>query len=168
MTKKTLHNKLNKQTKEELLGLIIEMQEKFSKVDDYLQSKYSENILSVVKKYKKQITNAIYIDTNNYGKSDFTPAYEAIENFKKLIHKPKELVEILLHFIQCGIQLINDFGDYDEGFYEDMEEYFKEAIELAKSNNLLSQYESQCLELIKKSENTGYGFNEALSDLYEG
>ena len=62
MTKKTLHNKLNKQTKEELLGLIIEMQEKFSQVDDYLQSKFSKNTPLVVEKYKKQITKAIYID----------------------------------------------------------------------------------------------------------
>ena len=49
-----------------------------------------------------------------------------------------------------------------------MEEYFKEAVKLAKSNNLLSQYKNLFLKLIKESENTGYGFNEALSDLYEG
>ncbi len=165
MKKANIKSKLSNLTTKELIEIIEEMQQKFDVVDDFLQAKFSKENTDLLKKYKKKISKGFEPD-DLAGDFDIESAYEAIESFRKLKTKPEELAEILFHFINEGIQFYDDYGDIDDDILEDMLDYYKETLIMLKENNLLESFKIQCLDLVKRSKNSGYGFGDDINDLY--
>lgn len=59
-------------------------------------------------------------------------AKKAIRDFKKISGKPLYIIDIMLHYVDQGVNFTEQYGDIGEPFYNSMEKMFEEAIKLAE------------------------------------
>ena len=55
-------------------------------------------------------------------------AKKAISDFKKLSDSPLNNADIMLHYVENGVQFTDAYGDIDERFYTSMENMFDDAV----------------------------------------
>ena len=72
----------------------------------------------------------------------------------------------MLHFVECGGELTNTYGDIDENFYTSVENTYEKALEIIVNNGLLEKFKSRALKIVNDTENIGWGFHDYLGDLY--
>ncbi len=156
--------KLDNLNVQQLIGLIEEMQAKFDVVDDFLQVKFAKDYTDLLQKYKHTISMAWGLD----GEFQFEPAhaYEAVEKFRKLNPSLVNMAEILLHFVTEALGFINDCGDIGAETYNDLYEFFEEALQILKKEGLLQNFKPQLVKIVNDCENIGYGFCDDMSDLF--
>lgn len=159
--KKALAEKSEKELMEEIANLF----KKFPQVKEYytlvLSAAGEEYVLE---KYKKIITNEFF-PKRGYGKARLSVAKKAISDFKKISRKPHFIVDIMLHYVDQGVNFTDQYGDIDEPFYNSMERMFEEALKLAKKNNLLPFFKENCEEIINEACE-GWGFKDGLTEIY--
>ena len=73
---------------------------------------------------------------------------------------------MLLYYVECGVELTNEFGDIDENFYTSIENAYGTSLELMSKKGILSKYKDRALEIVNETENIGWGFHDYLGDVY--
>ena len=68
-------------------------------------------------KYKEIITNEFF-PKRGYGKARLSVAKKAINDFKKISDKFSLIVEIMLHYVEQGVDFTDQYGDIDSPFYD--------------------------------------------------
>jgi len=157
-------SELKKQDKETLIKHISELYKKFKPVKEYFDFYVNPDEEKVLEKYKEKVTEGFFPKRGYIIKLSISR--KAINDFKKLGTSKESLADLLLHFVECGVELTNTFGDMDENFYTSIENTFEKALFIIDTNELLEKFKLRALKIVKDSEDTGWGFNEYLSDLY--
>jgi hypothetical protein len=160
-----LKKALSEKSEKELMEEIINLFKKFPQVKEYYTLALSaEGDEHVLEKYKEKITHEFF-PKRGYGKARLSVAKRAISDFKKISGKPHFIVDIMLHYVDQGVNFTGQYGDIDEPFYNSMEKMFEEALKLAEKNNLLSSFQKICEEIINGACE-GWGFQDGLADTY--
>ena len=73
---------------------------------------------------------------------------------------------MLLHFVECGVELTNTYGDINENFYTSVENTYDKALQIIDKNGLLEKFKARALKIIIDTENIGWGFHDYLEELY--
>ena len=159
--KKALSEKSEKELVEEIANLF----KKFSQVKEYYTLAFStEGEEQVLEKYKIIITNEFF-PNRGYGKARLSVAKKAISDFKKISGKPHSITDIMLHYVEQGVNFTDQYGDIDAPFYNSMEKMFEEALKLAEKNNLLPFFQKICEEIVNGACE-GWGFKDGLADTF--
>ena len=159
--KKALSDKSEKELMEEVINLF----KKSSQVKEYYTLALSaEGEEHVLEKYKEIINNEFF-PKRGYGKARLSVAKKAISDFKKISGKPHLIVDIMLHYVDQGVNYTGQYGDINEPFYNSMEKMFEEALKLAEKNNLLPSFQKTCEEIINEACE-GWGFKDGLAGTY--
>lgn len=107
----TLKQYLKNRFKEELIGDISELFQKFDMVKDYYQIQLSPQAEKQVSaKYKKIIENEFF-PTRGIGKGRLSVARKAVIEYKKIAENPVEVADIMLFYVEQGVQYTNTYGD---------------------------------------------------------
>jgi len=160
-----LKKALSEKTEKELIEEIINLFKKFPQVKEYFTLAFSaEGEEHVLEKYKEIITNEFF-PKRGYGKARLSVAKKAISDFKKISGKPPFIIDIMLHYVDQGVNFTGQYGDIDEPFYNSMEKMFEDALKLAEKNNLLPFFQENCEEIINGACE-GWGFQDGLTDTY--
>ncbi len=121
-----LKKELNKMEKAEIIKLISELYKKVPGAKNYLDIYATGEIKELVEKYKKQIEKYIYPNGRNMDLRE-TEARKIIRTVRKM--KITELnVELELHYVSCCLEIIEDFGYWDENYYIALGEMYDNAI----------------------------------------
>jgi hypothetical protein len=72
----------------------------------------------------------------------------------------------MLHYVECGVEFTNDFGDISEGFYSSLESVYYDALVLIDKNDIHEKYKIQAYEILNETENIGWGFHDFLCQSY--
>jgi hypothetical protein len=105
------------------------------------------------------------------GFPSFKPAEakKAVYQFAKLAPK-HEAIEMMLLFVQSGIQATTQYGDIDEAFYISLEDMWESALELVLHyQGLPGVLQSQLLKLkgiLATAQGFGWGFTDQMNDLF--
>ncbi len=171
MTTKTpsltdLKQYLKKCSSEELILEIAELYKRFDGVKDYYQVKLApDSHNDVIKKYKKIIGDQFF-PTRGLGKAKLSIAKKAITDYKKIAENAKDVVDIMLFYVEQGVLFTNEYGDIGESFYSSMESVYEDAVELMVKNRLHDVFQQRCLKIVKDTSGIGWGFHDTLDDIY--
>jgi len=152
-------------TKEELINHIIELDKKYKPVQEYYQLYLNNDVEAVLNKYKKQIEYEFY-PARGEPKMRLSVARKAVTDAQKLGFPPEAMADLMLFYVETGVEFTNDYGDIDEPFYNSMENMYLKALKFLDSEGLLSEFENRARNIVDKSADTGWGFYDTLGDYF--
>ncbi|HET8753215.1 MAG TPA: DUF6155 family protein [Salinimicrobium sp.] len=155
---------LKKLDKKNLIALIADLYKKNNSVKEFLDFYVNPNQKEAHKKYREKILEAFYPKRGDALK--LKDGKKAISDFKKLDPSPELLIDLMLFFVENGVQYTNDFGDINEAFYISMEKNYQKTLSLMEKEDLLKKFKDRAHRIVVESENTGWGFNETLWDIF--
>lgn len=165
MPTKGLKKFLSTLSKEELIKHIVELDKKYKPVQEYHQVFVNNDITSVVEKLKAQIKNEFY-PSRGLPKERLSVARNAISDAKKLGLPPEILADLMLFYVETGVQFTNDYGDINESFYNSMESMFAKTLKLMQKEGIIDQFKERAYKITEDSCDTGWGFHDTLCDFY--
>ncbi len=116
------------------MSLISELYNKNKSVKEYLEFYIKPDEKAILKKYKLKVREAFY-PKRGFG-FKLASGKKAISEFRKLKPTSGSLIDLMLHYVECGVEFTNEFG------------YI---------------YEIQSQEILMETENIGWGFHDSLS-----
>ncbi|WGH76651.1 DUF6155 family protein [Tenacibaculum tangerinum] len=126
MALKEVKKELNQMDKAEIIKLISEMYKKIPDAKNYLDIFATGEIKQLTERYKREIERYIYPSGRNMVLRE-TEARKIIRSVRKM--RITELnVELELHYVSCCLEVIEDFGYWDENYYVTLEKMFSNAM----------------------------------------
>ena len=104
-------SELNKLEKEALIKHISELYKKFKPVKEYLDFYINPDEKKILEQYKERVTEGFFPKRGYRLKLSISR--KAISDFKKLGASQEGLVDLLLHYVECGVEFTNTYGDID-------------------------------------------------------
>lgn len=165
---KALKNFLDTQSKDQLISDIANMCSKSDFVKDYYQNKLNpDNGINVCNKFKSIIKNEFF-PARGYGRGRLSVVRKAVSDFRKVSESKQDIADIMIFYVEMGVQFTCAYGDIDESFYNSMESMYGRAVKYIVQNKLIGQFEDRCRKIVDDTCNIGWGFHDGLSDIFEG
>ncbi|MFK5855830.1 MAG: hypothetical protein QM503_06840 [Bacteroidota bacterium] len=144
---------LKKMDKSEILKLISEMYKKMPSVKEYLDVYATGNIKELTEKYKLKIEKCIYPYGNEMILRD-NEARKLISTIRKM--KIVDLnIELELHYVKCCLEIIRDFGYWDEVYYNNIEKMYYSALNGIAEIGKEKIYEKQLITICDDASEYG-------------
>jgi hypothetical protein len=167
MKLKELKQYLGTRSREQLIAEIGDMFSKIDSVKDYYQSKFNLGYSAeVVEKYKSIIKDEFF-PTRGFGRAQLSVARKAVSDYKKVSASKFGVADIMLYYVEVGVQFTNTYGDIDETFYNSMESMYKRAVKYITQHGMRGQFEERCRRIVTDTSDIGWGFHDGLSYIYE-
>ncbi len=155
-------------TKDHLDGFILDVYSNSKAAADYIDHLINpDKGVEDLEKYKKVIEKEFYPKNPNLATLKFSVAKKAIKEFSDLKPDPLYLGELMLYLPELASKYTHDNGDVTEQFYTSTENNFKKALEYISKHGLLEHFKVQISRCVEYSLPCGYGFNEAMNDIYD-
>ena len=155
---------LNRLDKGELIKHISELYKKYKPVKEYFDFYINPDEKKLLEEYKEKVTEGFFPKRGYQLKLSISR--KAINDFKKLGVSAESLADLLLHFVENGVEFTNEYGDIDENFYTSIENTYANALELIAKNGLLDKFEERAYKIVTDTDDIGWGFHDYLGDLY--
>lgn len=158
---------LNTQSKEQLIAEIRDLFSKFDSVKDYYQSRFETETESaeVNAKYKRIIKDEFFPE-RGFGKGRLSVAKKGISDYKKVSTSEFGIADVMLYYVEIGVEYTVEFGDIDETFYNSMERMYASAVKYIDEREMQYQFEERCRKIVDDTSDIGWGFHDNLGDIY--
>ncbi len=157
-------SELNKLEKETLIKHISELYKKFKPVKEYFDFYVNPDENKILEQYKEKVREGVYPKRGD--RLSLSISRKAINDFKKLGTSKASVADLLLYYVECGVEFTNEFGDIDEHFYNSIEKAYGTSLELMEKEGVLSNFKNRALEIVNGTEDIGWGFHDYLRDVY--
>ena len=165
MSKAQLKKHLIKLTKEQVIDVVLELYDARKEAKEYLDFYINPNDDVKLEEYKKIIYNEFYPNRGE-PKCRFSVCRKAISDFKKLKPSPSCIADLMLFYIETGVNFTVEYGDMWEQYYTALENNFDKAMEFIYKNGYLEELRPRIEKMLKTSEECGWGFPYTLYDFY--
>jgi Zn-dependent M16 (insulinase) family peptidase len=146
-------SRLNTLDKTEIIKLISEMYKKIPSAKNYLDIYATGDIKELTEKYKKEIEKYIYPSGSNLVLKE-SEARKLIRTVRKM--KVVELnIELELHYVACCLDVIADFGYWDENYYLSIDRMYNSAVAGIGELGLEDEYADRLENLFLKGSEFG-------------
>jgi hypothetical protein len=160
----TLKKYLSQFTKDQLVGQILELHKKYKDVKVYYEFSINPDVNAKRENVKEAVLECFY--PKRGFKLRLKDACKIISDFKKLEPDAESLADVMLYYVECGVQFTNDFGDIDEPFYNSIAGMFNTTAKFIQENGLNNMFLARAEKVVKDTNGMGWGFNDALADIY--
>lgn len=116
--------------------------------------------------YKVRIKNEFF-PARGYGEARLAVAREAVTAYKRVSPPPASLVDLMLFYVEQGVEYTNTYGDINQSFYSSMETMYQRALQLITTSQLRDEFEARCQQIVAATRQIGWGFHDTLSDTYD-
>ena len=164
MSKRDLKKELADFDKKKLIGLISELYDKNKSVKEYLDYYLSSDEKAILKVYREKVREAFY-PKRGFG-FKLAAGKKAISDFRKLRPSADSLIDLMLYYVECGIEFTNDYGDINENYYLSLERAYRDSLDLIDKHLLHDTFKDRALQVVHDTENVGWGFHDTLGDFY--
>ena len=163
-------NMLKEKSRDELLELLLESYKTIPLLKEYISVKYGsqDNIEKILKDYKNKIYN-VFFPKNMKTQFKISDAKKAVNEFKKLCSSEELTIELMLYYVEMGIEFANTYGDINEAFYNSVATMYEAVVSAINKQDDSEIYNNLNYRLKAVVENTnamGWGFHDELSDIY--
>ena len=148
---------LNQMDKTEIIKLILELYEKIPDAKNYLDIFSTCDIEKQTEKYKREIEKYIYPKGRNMDLRE-TEARKIIRAVRK-INITELNIELELHYVSCCLEIVENFGYWDERYYMSIEKMFNNAINGINKIGLEVKYLDRIKTLSHKAREFGIELN---------
>ncbi len=143
---------LNRMEKAEIIKLISEMYKNIPSVKNYLNVFATGDIKPLIEKYTYEIERNVFPDSK--GTLREKEARKLIREIRKM--KIVELnIELELHYVDCCLEMISDFGFYDDEYYIAIEKMFYAAMKGIGELGQETSYEKRIRSLSDRASEFG-------------
>jgi hypothetical protein len=161
-----LKDYLSGRSRDELIADISVLFGRFAAVKEYYEVKLTpEGLQRSCAKYKEIISNEFF-PKRGFGKARLSVAKKAITDFGKVSSSPEYMADLLLYFVETGIEYTSTYGDIDEAFYRSLVGMYSRALELIFDNKLAREFSDRCESIIASTVDIGWLLNENLSEIH--
>lgn len=168
MSKSSVKKLLGSMDKSEIIAMVMEMYDARKEAKEYLEFYASPNENAKLEEYRRIITEEFYPSRRTREpKTRFSVCRKALSDFKKLRPSEEALAELMVSYMECACRFTYDYGDMWEQFYDSVEGNFEKTVQFIAKNNLWDMYETRIIQCLRWASPCGWGFPDALNDLYE-
>lgn len=160
---------LNTASKDDLIKLIGELESLSQANRGFLEARFLHSP-DIVKRDKEAIRKYV-APSEPWKKSQQVNLREArkiISNYKKASADVIGLIDLMVYYVECGTDFINEFGDMEESYYNSMESMFDSVLKLMQKQdgNEMDDFIHR-LKFLVQGATEGYGYYDTLSGLLE-
>ena len=119
--------------------------------------------------YKARIETAVFPDPYKKQTLKIKEARRAIAEYAKASDSEDGLLDLMLHFVECGTEFTANYGDINGKFYDSMITMFERFVEklVKSSSEVKASFRERAYGVVNMSGDVGWGYHEALSALYD-
>ena len=155
---------LKKLDKKQLVDLIGDFYKKNKAAREFFNFYVNPDENELLEKYRDKVFEAFYPRSGfNYS---LKKGKQAINDFKKLGISSHLLADLILFYVETGVDFTNDFGDIDEPFYTSMAKTYDAALELMDKEGILEEFMERAEKVVTESGEIGWGFSDVTSQIY--
>ncbi|MFT9497248.1 DUF6155 family protein [Anaerosolibacter sp.] len=159
--KKYLDSKTDVELREEILQLM----KLFPNVREYYAVRVNSDEDEIMEKYKKIIRNEFF-PNRGFGKLRYSVMKKALDDFKKISSNPVCIAELMITYVESGVEFTNAYGDIDEIFYTKIENMYDKVLDHISQNNLENIYGKRLSAIKDRCMGIGWGFEDIMVELY--
>jgi len=167
MSKSSVKKLLASMSKDEIVGMVMELYDARKEAKEYLEYYAAPNELEKLEKYKRIIEEEFYPKRRIEPQTRFSVCRKAVMDFKKLKPSADALAELMMSYMECACRFADDYGDMWEQFYDSVEGNFEKTLRFIANNELWGKYESRIKQCLRWADSSGWGFPDALNDIYD-
>jgi hypothetical protein len=157
---------LKKTSPKEIENILVELYKSNQFCKEYINNKIQpENENIILQQYKDIITKEFFPERGD-PKLRYSLIRKSVSEFKKICRTPNNYVDLLLHYIECGIEFTNAYGDIDQNYYIRFANLYTDTLNYIFDNDLENNFDDRCLKLKMSTENIGWGFYQEMNDIY--
>ena len=157
---------LNTKSDKELVDEIVDLFKLSSKVKEYYNLKVKpDNEEEMLKDYKK-IVEEQFFPSRGDSVLNYRVLRNAISDFKKLSTKLENIADLMLTYVENGVEFTNTYGDIDETFYNNIARMYDKTVQYIIENDLGSKYQKRCQNAMVMSQDIGWGFGIEMENIY--
>jgi len=164
MSKHDFKKEIESFDKKQLVDLIMDVYKKNASAKEYLDYLFNSNDEEVLRDYKLKVREAFY-PKRGFG-FKLSEGKKAISDYRKLNPSSESLIDLLLCYVESGVEFTNEFGDIDEAFYLSLESVYHNAIKMIDKAMLHEKFAKRAYQITKLTENIGWGFHDGICDSY--
>ena len=161
---KEIKEELLNQDKDILVKHLLELYKKYDSVKEYFNFYINPNEDDLLKKYKEKVREGFF--PKRGMRLQLSLSRKAINDFRKLETSNEKYGDLMLYYVECGVEFINNYGDISESFYTSAENTFSKALKIFKEEAALEEYKERSSNLVKESSDSGYGFGDMIEDIF--
>lgn len=162
LTKKALLKHLDKSDKEDIISEVVILFDKFKNVKEFYQSELSDEANPALEKYKRKIKEA-YAKPNPKERTTNANINKLLKEFEKISIYDRELADLMLYRVECGIAAIKKNNKRSATFYNCLVNTFEEAIKLIVADNNENEFRIRIDKIMKDSSAGRIEFKERLT-----
>jgi len=157
-------NNLKNLNKNQLIDLIGELYNKNKSVKEFFDFYVNPNENELLSKYREKVFETFY-PQSGFG-YNLKEGKKAISDFKKLGISDDNLADLMLFYVETGVEFTNDFGDINESFYSSLEKTYVQALTLMSKNRLLEKFAKRAEKVMTDTSDIGWGFHDYIAQVY--
>jgi len=167
LTKKKLLEHLAKSDKEDIIREVTILFDKFKNVKEFYAAELSDAENPLLEKYKKKITYAYSAENPKERRTNLN-VNKLISEFKKISIYERELADLILHRVECGIEAVKRNNNRTITFYNCILNSFEDAIALISENHYSDEFEQRILAVIKAAKPAKFETQARMKELAKG
>ncbi|UJF32646.1 DUF6155 family protein [Paenibacillus hexagrammi] len=155
---------------EELVSIIIDCYKSNNDVKKYihmmLDPESTENQL--FDEAKDKILHQFY-PKRGEPKLKLAEAKKAITEFGKLSNNLAKTIDLMIYYVELGVEFTNDYGDMYESYYSSMVSMYQNALNKISADNgigLYLRFQGRLKAIVRNTDGIGWGFHDGLADLF--
>jgi Family of unknown function (DUF6155) len=164
---KDLKKYLDTRSREQLMAEIGDMFSKIDSVRDYYRGKLNLGYSAEVAEKYKSIIKHEFFPARGFGRAQLSIARKAVSDYRKVSDSKFGVADVMLYYVEMGVQFTNTYGDIDEAFYNSMESMYERAVKYIVQHRMQGQFEEGCRKIVADTSEMGWGFHDGLSCIYE-
>jgi len=148
LTQKALLKHLNKSEKEDIINEVMVLFNKFKNVKEFYQAELSDEANPALESYKRKISKA-YEKANPKEKTTNANVNRLLKEFKKISIYDRELVDLMLYRVECGVAAFKRNNRRSPTFYNCILTTFQDAVKLITSDGGLEGFQHRIDRILK-------------------
>ena len=154
-------------TKAEIIEMVLELYSARKEAKEYLEFYACPDEKGKLEEYKSIIREEFYPKRRREPQTRFSVCRKAVADFKKLKPSADALAVLMVSYMEWATQFTYDYGDMWEQYYDSVENNFDKTVKHIAANGLWEKYDKRLQQCVKWSDGNGYGFADAVADMYE-
>lgn len=159
---------LNSWEKPELIALVKDLYDSAAENRDFIQARCAPVDVgeAVLECYRSKIVQQFF-PARGEGKLKLGEARKAIRDYTKATGNLAGTAELLMTYVENGVEFTNQYGDINERFYNSIESALDELATLlrGKAKNLYPQFSDRLAEVENETCNIGWGFHDYITEV---
>jgi|SRR5690625_454493 len=163
-----LKKHLKELEQKELIQIIAELYKMNQEVKDFLHVQFiGEEVIQVLyERAKKEIRDEFFPD-KGFGKLRLANAKKAITYFRKQTNDTEREFDLMLNYVEDGVEFTNTYGDIDERFYKSIGSMYLKVVKACENDKrLFENYKDRLYTIVLNTDGIGWGFHDYLKDVY--